>query len=135
MGTGTGTGMGTGQGQPWLLADAALLPPQQSMQVPQTPLHTSRVLKEEKDLWEDVKVRPIWGCATLCAPRAVRFCLPLVLGRSQVGLICAGIAIGCKTGKQKAPRGHAELPVLSCGIGGGWKNCLGVCQARPTTCS
>lgn len=29
---------------------------QQSMQVPQTPLHTSRVLKEEKDLWEDVKV-------------------------------------------------------------------------------
>lgn len=32
-------------------------PLQQSMQVPQTPLHTSRVLKEEKDLWEDVKVR------------------------------------------------------------------------------
>lgn len=31
-------------------------PVQQSMQVPQTPLHTSRVLKEEKDLWEDVKV-------------------------------------------------------------------------------
>nr|XP_013811799.1 PREDICTED: MAP kinase-activated protein kinase 2 [Apteryx mantelli mantelli] len=31
---------------PWIM---------QSMQVPQTPLHTSRVLKEEKDLWEDVK--------------------------------------------------------------------------------
>ncbi|XP_070814434.1 MAP kinase-activated protein kinase 2 isoform X1 [Chaetodon trifascialis] len=27
----------------------------QSMEVPQTPLHTSRVLKEEKDVWEDVK--------------------------------------------------------------------------------
>lgn len=27
------------------------------MEVPQTPLHTSRVLKEEKDAWEDVKVR------------------------------------------------------------------------------
>ncbi|XP_041747733.1 MAP kinase-activated protein kinase 2 isoform X2 [Coregonus clupeaformis] len=26
-----------------------------SMEVPQTPLHTSRVLKEEKDAWEDVK--------------------------------------------------------------------------------
>ncbi|XP_070814435.1 MAP kinase-activated protein kinase 2 isoform X2 [Chaetodon trifascialis] len=26
-----------------------------SMEVPQTPLHTSRVLKEEKDVWEDVK--------------------------------------------------------------------------------
>ncbi|PKU36216.1 hypothetical protein llap_13478 [Limosa lapponica baueri] len=33
---------------PWIM---------QSMQVPQTPLHTSRVLKEEKDLWEDVKWR------------------------------------------------------------------------------
>ena len=31
-------------------------PLQQSMEVPQTPLHTSRVLKEEKDVWEDVKV-------------------------------------------------------------------------------
>lgn len=30
--------------------------PKQSMEVPQTPLHTSRVLKEEKDAWEDVKV-------------------------------------------------------------------------------
>lgn len=29
------------------------------MQVPQTPLHTSRVLKEEKDLWEDVKVKTL----------------------------------------------------------------------------
>uniref|UniRef100_W5N353 non-specific serine/threonine protein kinase n=1 Tax=Lepisosteus oculatus TaxID=7918 RepID=W5N353_LEPOC len=29
----------------------------QSMEVPQTPLHTSRVLKEEKDVWEDVKIR------------------------------------------------------------------------------
>lgn len=121
-GMGTGTGLGTGWGHPWLLADAAPLPPQQSMQVPQTPLHTSRVLKEEKDLWEDVKVRP-WpadlGPATLCAPRAVRFCLPLTLGGSQVGPICAGIAIRCKIGKQMAPRGHAELPVLSCGWGGG----------------
>lgn len=29
------------------------------MEVPQTPLHTSRVLKEEKDAWEDVKVRSL----------------------------------------------------------------------------
>ena len=29
---------------------------QQSMVVPQTPLHTSRVLKEEQDVWEEVKV-------------------------------------------------------------------------------
>lgn len=68
---GTGMGTGTGQGQPWLLADAAPLPPQQSMQVPQTPLHTSRVLKEEKDLWEDVKVRPcpadLGPCHALCS--------------------------------------------------------------------
>lgn len=31
--------------------------PQQSMVVPSTPLHTTRVLTEEKELWEDVKVR------------------------------------------------------------------------------
>lgn len=43
----------------WLSADAPWLSRQQSMQVPQTPLHTSRVLKEEKDLWEDVKVKPL----------------------------------------------------------------------------
>lgn len=33
------------------------LSPQQSTKVPQTPLHTSRVLKEDKERWEDVKVR------------------------------------------------------------------------------
>lgn len=32
-------------------------PHQQSTKVPQTPLHTSRVLKEDKERWEDVKVR------------------------------------------------------------------------------
>lgn len=26
------------------------------MEVPQTPLHTSRVLQEEQDVWEEVKV-------------------------------------------------------------------------------
>lgn len=31
---------------------------QQSMVVPPTPLHTSRVLTEDKELWDDVKVRP-----------------------------------------------------------------------------
>lgn len=30
--------------------------PQQSMVVPPTPLHTSRVLTEDKELWDDVKV-------------------------------------------------------------------------------
>lgn len=29
---------------------------QQSVEVPQTPLHTSRVLHEEQDVWEKVKV-------------------------------------------------------------------------------
>uniref|UniRef100_U3JCS7 non-specific serine/threonine protein kinase n=1 Tax=Ficedula albicollis TaxID=59894 RepID=U3JCS7_FICAL len=38
---------------------------QQSMQVPQTPLHTSRVLKEEKDLWEDVKEEMTSALATM----------------------------------------------------------------------
>ena len=38
----------------------------QSMEVPQTPLHTSRVLKEEKDLWEDVKVRNVLLFLSVC---------------------------------------------------------------------
>ncbi|NXF12624.1 MAPK2 kinase, partial [Smithornis capensis] len=42
-----------------------LLSHQQSMQVPQTPLHTSRVLKEEKDLWEDVKEEMTSALATM----------------------------------------------------------------------
>ncbi|NXO09227.1 MAPK2 kinase, partial [Oriolus oriolus] len=46
-------------------ADAPPLPWQQSMQVPQTPLHTSRVLKEEKDLWEDVKEEMTSALATM----------------------------------------------------------------------
>ncbi|KAM6370373.1 MAP kinase-activated protein kinase 2 [Pluvialis apricaria] len=41
---------------PWIM---------QSMQVPQTPLHTSRVLKEEKDLWEDVKEEMTSALATM----------------------------------------------------------------------
>lgn len=47
-----------------LSTEARLLPvsPQQSMEVPQTPLHTSRVLKEEKDAWEDVKVCHVVAC-------------------------------------------------------------------------
>ncbi|KAG8518103.1 MAP kinase-activated protein kinase 2 [Galemys pyrenaicus] len=38
---------------PWIM---------QSMEVPQTPLHTSRVLKEDKERWEDVKVRAQGAC-------------------------------------------------------------------------
>ncbi|NXO27689.1 MAPK2 kinase, partial [Cisticola juncidis] len=49
----------------WLPAHAAPLCWQQSMQVPQTPLHTSRVLKEEKDLWEDVKEEMTSALATM----------------------------------------------------------------------
>ncbi|XP_031178926.1 MAP kinase-activated protein kinase 2 [Sander lucioperca] len=37
----------------------------QSMEVPQTPLHTSRVLKEEKDAWEDVKEEMTSALATM----------------------------------------------------------------------
>uniref|UniRef100_A0A9J7XLI7 non-specific serine/threonine protein kinase n=1 Tax=Cyprinus carpio carpio TaxID=630221 RepID=A0A9J7XLI7_CYPCA len=37
----------------------------QSMEVPQTPLHTSRVLKEEKDTWEDVKEEMTSALATM----------------------------------------------------------------------
>ncbi|XP_029948061.1 MAP kinase-activated protein kinase 2 isoform X2 [Salarias fasciatus] len=36
-----------------------------SMEVPQTPLHTSRVLKEEKDAWEDVKEEMTSALATM----------------------------------------------------------------------
>ncbi|XP_034022804.1 MAP kinase-activated protein kinase 2 isoform X2 [Thalassophryne amazonica] len=37
----------------------------QSMEVPQTPLHTSRVLKEEEDLWEVVKEEMTSALATM----------------------------------------------------------------------
>ncbi|XP_035517552.1 MAP kinase-activated protein kinase 2 [Morone saxatilis] len=37
----------------------------QSMEVPQTPLHTSRVLQEEKDAWEDVKDEMTSALATM----------------------------------------------------------------------
>ncbi|CAG5982521.1 MAP kinase-activated protein kinase 2 isoform 1-T3 [Menidia menidia] len=37
----------------------------QSMEVPQTPLHTSRVLKEEKDAWEEVKEEMTSALATM----------------------------------------------------------------------
>ncbi|NWU40987.1 MAPK2 kinase, partial [Hylia prasina] len=50
------------------VSEEAHAPPlcwQQSMQVPQTPLHTSRVLKEEKDLWEDVKEEMTSALATM----------------------------------------------------------------------
>ncbi|NWQ84304.1 MAPK2 kinase, partial [Columbina picui] len=47
------------------LATPCYTPYYQSMQVPQTPLHTSRVLKEEKDLWEDVKEEMTSALATM----------------------------------------------------------------------
>ncbi|XP_048873262.1 MAP kinase-activated protein kinase 2-like isoform X1 [Brienomyrus brachyistius] len=37
----------------------------QSMEVPQTPLHTSRVLKEEKDTWEEIKEEMTSALATI----------------------------------------------------------------------
>ncbi|GCB69208.1 hypothetical protein scyTo_0012380 [Scyliorhinus torazame] len=37
----------------------------QSMVVPQTPLHTSRVLQEEKDMWEEVKDEMTSALATM----------------------------------------------------------------------
>ncbi|KAM9429609.1 MAP kinase-activated protein kinase 2-like [Salvelinus alpinus] len=37
----------------------------QSMEVPQTPLHTSRVLQEEKDVWEEVKEEMTSALATM----------------------------------------------------------------------
>lgn len=37
----------------------------QSMEVPQTPLHTSRVLKEEQDAWEEVKEEMTSALATM----------------------------------------------------------------------
>lgn len=43
----------------------------QSMEVPQTPLHTSRVLMEEKDAWEEVKVKD--ACLFLHHPYVVSF--------------------------------------------------------------
>ncbi|KFP06173.1 MAP kinase-activated protein kinase 2, partial [Calypte anna] len=71
-GSGWGMRMGMGNemrmGMGWSLQLPAHSPPlpwQQSMQVPQTPLHTSRVLKEEKDLWEDVKEEMTSALATM----------------------------------------------------------------------
>ncbi|KAG8007938.1 MAP kinase-activated protein kinase 2 [Nibea albiflora] len=37
----------------------------QSMEVPQTPLHTSRVLQEEKDVWEEIKEEMTSALATM----------------------------------------------------------------------
>lgn len=41
---------------------------QQSMVVPQTPLHTARVLQEDKDHWDEVKV----GGLSLSLPASSR---------------------------------------------------------------
>lgn len=41
---------------PWIM---------QSTKVPQTPLHTSRVLKEDKERWEDVKEEMTSALATM----------------------------------------------------------------------
>ena len=46
---------------PQALTRTPFLSSQQSTKVPQTPLHTSRVLKEDKERWEDVKVRGTTG--------------------------------------------------------------------------
>ena len=52
-----------------------LSPLQQSVEVPQTPLHTSRVLQEEQDVWEKVKVSV--GAVHLCFFVAAWFVLSL----------------------------------------------------------
>ncbi|XP_055511054.1 LOW QUALITY PROTEIN: MAP kinase-activated protein kinase 2-like [Leucoraja erinacea] len=65
----------------------------QSMQVPQTPLHTSRVLKEEKDLWEEVKEEMTSALATMRVDyeqikikKIEESCNPLLIKRRKKGL-------------------------------------------------
>uniref|UniRef100_A0A8C8YZ08 non-specific serine/threonine protein kinase n=1 Tax=Prolemur simus TaxID=1328070 RepID=A0A8C8YZ08_PROSS len=57
------------EGQRFCLSQAftrtPFLSPQQSTKVPQTPLHTSRVLKEDKERWEDVKEEMTSALATM----------------------------------------------------------------------
>ncbi|XP_054377786.1 MAP kinase-activated protein kinase 2 isoform X1 [Pongo abelii] len=52
---------------PWIMAFTwtPFLSSQQSTKVPQTPLHTSRVLKEDKERWEDVKEEMTSALATM----------------------------------------------------------------------
>lgn len=64
-----------------------------SMQVPQTPLHTSRVLKEEKDLWEEVKEEMTSALATMRVDyeqikikKIEESCNPLLIKRRKKGL-------------------------------------------------
>lgn len=80
---------------------------QQSMQVPQTPLHTSRVLKEEKDLWEDVKVKTSLHCCLKCSAPWVPY------GDAS--------AISLQTGLIRARCEGAGSWGDLCS-GGGWKN-------------
>ena len=47
--------------------------------VPPTPLHTSRVLMEDRELWDDVKVRYCNVFVTL--PPCVEYTMAMVLGR------------------------------------------------------
>lgn len=49
------------------------------MVVPPTPLHTSRVLTEDRELWDDVKVRYCNVCLTLTP--CVEYTMATVLGR------------------------------------------------------
>lgn len=61
------------------------------MEVPQTPLHTSRVLKEEKDAWEDVKVRHLVLFASVLLAKTigkdVYSCMIATLNRKLVCLV------------------------------------------------
>lgn len=58
------------------------------MEVPQTPLHTSRVLKEEKDAWEDVKVRRL----VLFASVLLEFSLQKLLEKTVLHIGPASVA-------------------------------------------
>ncbi|XP_062921254.1 MAP kinase-activated protein kinase 2 [Mobula hypostoma] len=71
----------------------------QSNQVPQTPLHTSRVLKEEKDLWEEVKEEMTSALATMRVDyeqikikKIEESCNPLLIKRRKKGLTASTAA-------------------------------------------
>ncbi|XP_058396163.1 MAP kinase-activated protein kinase 2-like [Diceros bicornis minor] len=70
---------------PWIM---------QSTKVPQTPLHTSRVLKEDKEWWEDVKVRGAPGTEgsgrQLTGPPSCAWCWPggFAAASSPTGNVC-----------------------------------------------
>lgn len=77
---------------------------QQSMMVPSTPLHTTRVLTEDREMWEDVKV----SSTTTSTPSGHILTLQLVndrlLKRSAFGRVSVNVAVVYRPVWGKTPK-------------------------------